>query len=100
MLTVGQIEALLERVTYRPGWQLTVYEDPWEGPHLRIVATMPNAYRPDETVDVGINSAIPPMPDADAFLLWLQARLIRVESHESREFLHLDGRPVFDPHAV
>lgn len=83
-----------------PGWSLEFYEDPWEGPHVHIVATLPDAYRPGETIDIGVRSAIPPLRDASSLHYWLTWRLTRIFSHEVREFLKVDGKAVFDPHAL
>lgn len=98
-LTVPELQAALDRVTYRPGWTFTAYEHPFEGPHLLIVAPVPNAYRPEETVDLGIRSPLPPMWTEHGLIVWLAWRLGRVESHEMREWLRVDGRAPFDPHA-
>lgn len=99
MLTLPDIQGALDRITYRPDWTFTAYEDQWEGPHLLIVAPVPNSYRPTETVDLGIRSPLPPMPDTEALHRWLAWRLGRVENHEMREWFKVDGRPLFDPHA-
>jgi hypothetical protein len=34
----------------------------------------------------------------DYLMALVQWRLIQIESHEAREWLHVDGRIVFDPH--
>lgn len=99
MLTDTEIQAELDRVTYRQGWTFSVYEDDWEGSHLLITAPVPNAYQPDETITLGIRCPLPPMPDASYLHCWLAWRLGRIESHEMREMLRIDGVAVFDPHA-
>lgn len=98
-LTLAEIQAALNAVTYRPGWTFTAAEDPFgEGHTVRLEGPVPNAYRPDETVVLGINSYLPPIPDAAYLDRWLLWRLQRVEAHETREWLQRDGRPIFDPH--
>lgn len=99
VLTVADLAAHLHGITYRTGWTLSVYEGRFEGPHLRIHATVENSYSPGDPVELDVHTFIPPMVDAaqfDAFLAW---RLGRVEIHECREWLKRDGLPLFDPHA-
>ena len=100
MLSLAELRAEAGRVTYKPGWSFEVYEDPWEGPTVHIVARgLPNGYRPAEPLDLGVRSAIPPIPDTDYFHEWMKWRLRRIETHELREFYRVDGALVDDPHA-
>lgn len=98
MMTVAQIADTLARTTYRPEWTFTVYEDEYEGVHIRIVAPVDNAYD-GKPITLGINSPLPPFDTRAELLRWLGWRLRRCESHESREWLQYDGKPVSDPHA-
>jgi hypothetical protein len=98
MLTVGQVRDEVARVEYKPDWWLTVEERGFEDPWLRVLAVVPDATNPGQSIDLGIDSPIPPMADTDALHRWLIWRLGRVESHESREFYRVDGFPLFDPH--
>lgn len=99
MLTTADLQAVAARVTYRPGWRLTVYDGRYEGQHLQICAEVPNAYAPGDTVTLDVHTPIPPQNTVNGFLYWLLWRLLRVESHECREWLRVDGHPVDDPHA-
>lgn len=99
MLSMVEVAAELELVTYKAGWSFGLYEDRWEGPHILIVVPTPNAYRPTETIELGVRSPLPPFADADALHSWLMWRLGRIESHELREFYRVDGKIVDDPHA-
>jgi hypothetical protein len=98
MLTIEQVRAEVAKVTYRPGWTFAVAEHGFEDPWLRIVAPVADGYDPGQSIDLGIDSPIPPMADTDALHRWLIWRLGRVESHESREFYRVGGFPLFDPH--
>lgn len=99
MLTLAELANVLDTVTYRAGWSLSVREiDPYQGPFFTILATVPNAYQPEQTVDLAIHSPIPPMPDPAAFLAWLAWRLSRVELHECLEWFQVAGKPWRDPH--
>jgi hypothetical protein len=99
MLTTAQIRDELLRVTYRSGWSFEVYDGAFEGQHIVIRAKVIDAYHPGQTVDLDVHSMLPPMPDAAYLHRWLAWRLGRLELHEMREHLHLDGKPIFDPHA-
>lgn len=98
MLTVAEIRNYLGLLEYKPGWCFTAYEGAFEGPHIVIQAKMPNAYHPDEDIILDIHSPLPPMADVEQLHRWLVWRLCRIESHEAREWLRKDGRPLFDPH--
>jgi hypothetical protein len=99
MLSTEQINAELERLSYKPGWQFRAYDDQWEGQKVRIVGTVPDSYNPDATVDLGIDSFLPPLCDEWDLRRWLAYRLKRIETHEMLEFLKLDGSPIWNPHA-
>lgn len=97
-LSLAELRAAFGRFSYKPGWRFLVWEDPFEGPHISVQATLKNAYRPDETVELDIVSALPPLADEDAVAAWLAWRLGRIENHEMREWLRRDGVRVSDPH--
>lgn len=103
-LSAATMANYLVDVTYKPGWAFAVYQGEWEGPHLVIVATLPNAYdgSDDPTTTtmttLSIHSAIPPMDNLLDFGRWLAWRICRIESHEAREWLKLGGKAMFDPH--
>jgi hypothetical protein len=99
VLTVQQIRAEVAKLRYRPGWFFAVEERGFEDPWLRMLATgVMNAYDPQSTIDLGIDSPIPPMANTDQLYRWLMWRLERVESHEAREWFRIDGAVLFDPH--
>lgn len=97
-MSTEEIRAEVARVSYRPGWTFTVEERGFEDPWLRIVAPVPNAYDPAQTIDLGIDSPLPPMADTDQLHSWLIWRICRIETHEAREFFKIDGFVQFDPH--
>lgn len=99
-LTYEELRTELARYSYRPGWDLSIFLDPWESSCLYVVADVPDAYNPGHTVELRIRSAIPPIPSAEYFGIWLTWRLQMIESHEGREYLQLreTGRPLYDPH--
>jgi hypothetical protein len=99
VLSTQDIQAELQRVTYRDGWAFTAYDGRFEGQHLTIRADLPDAYNPGHTVTVQVESALPPIPDVAYLHQWLAWRLGRIEQHEMREHLRVDGALVYDPHA-
>jgi hypothetical protein len=84
-LTHDELVDHVARFTYRPGWQLSIFANPWEGPVFRVVAKVEDAYNPGETTELRINSRMPPIPSVDYLAAWVQWRLIQIESHEARE---------------
>lgn len=99
MITTEDLRAALASVTYHEGWSFKVEESRHEGPRLRIeVVGVPDSRKAGRTVDLGIESYLPPFRDVEAFLDWLLWRLQRIASHEVREFLYYRGAHVSDPH--
>lgn len=98
MLTTPQIVALLQDVTYKPGWSVAVYDGRHEGQHCVITTRQVDAYNPESTTDLEVHSPLPPCIDGPAFLDWLAWRLGRIENHEMREWLRVKGHPWSDPH--
>lgn len=99
MLTTPEVQAILERVAYKPGWKIQAYDGRFEGQHIAITTVVIDAYDTSKTVTLDVHSMLPPMADEQALMSWLAWRLGRIEVHEMREFLHLDGSPWSDPHA-
>lgn len=97
-LTIQQMQDELDKITYRKGWKFSVRQGAFEGAILEVVAWL------DDSVNVGKKMKfhppipIPPCRSIEDFHLWLIYRLIRIESHEAREFFKVDGVPVFYPH--
>ncbi len=95
-LTITQLHSILSRVTYKPGWELTITDD--ENPSLCITAWLKDAYNPGDRMLVDIHSQLPPFFTESEVLRWLRWRLREIEVHEVDEFLRVDGKAVFDPH--
>lgn len=100
MLSVAELQSILDEVTYKPGWEIRVRGTDHEGAQIvMVVHEMPDSTQPGKTLDLGIVSYLPPMQDEQALLNWLAWRIERIENHEVREWLKLRGETVFDPHA-
>ena len=98
MLSVDEIRNHLSRISYKEGWQFEAHETEWEGPFVRILVEVPDTYNPGETTTLGINSIVS-ADTTDELERWLIRRIIRIESHEAREFFKRDGKVLYDPHA-
>jgi len=100
MLTVNELVDELALFDYRPGWNLSIGVDWWEGPFLRVTATVANAFDPEKDVHLGITAYISPNDRATPghFHRFLDWRLGRVASHEHREWLRYRGEALNDPH--
>jgi hypothetical protein len=108
-------EALLARITYRPGWQLRVFEDYSSGAMaLHVIAQVEDTYHPGRVGRILHGHLIPAylrlQDPLDAQLSrpenleaerirWIREALGRVELHERDEWLKVDGVRLFDPHA-
>jgi hypothetical protein len=86
-------------VTYKPGWKIQAYDGRFEGQHIAITTVVADAYDPTKTTTLDVHSMLPPQADEEALMSWLLWRCIRIECHEAREFLRVDGAPWSDPHA-
>ncbi len=95
-LTTAQLHSIFSRITYKPGWELTLTED--ENSSLCITAWLEDAYNSGDRILVDIHSQLPPFFTESEVLRWLRWRLREIEAHEVDEFLRFDGKAVFDPH--
>lgn len=98
MLSTAELQNILKKVSYKPGWSFEIYDGEWEGQHLRITTVVPNAYSLNDNLEIDVHSVLPPIPDEQYFHIWLMKRLARIEVHEMREFYRVDGKIVDDPH--
>jgi hypothetical protein len=95
----SEIQAALDQVTYKPGWSFRLYWHDYEGLWIAISYSDQNAYHHEQKWDVCVRSPIPFVNTPEDFWEWLLRRLIRIESHECREWFHVGGKPLRDPHA-
>jgi hypothetical protein len=99
VLTTAEVQGILSRVTYKPGWTIAAYDGRYEGQHLVITTVVPDSTNPEQDTTLDVHSMLPPMRDERALLDWILWRCIRIECHEAREWLQVDGKPWSDPHA-
>jgi hypothetical protein len=102
MLTLHELQSVLDLVEYKPGWKMDIYETATQGIFWRLQVSMEDSYNPGEFVDLSIESALPmPLMQSEYhFKEWLRWRLEGIEVHECHEWLRWKstGKPLFDPH--
>jgi hypothetical protein len=99
-LSFEQMQRALARLSYKPGFELSLFMHPFEGPFLQVKVETPDGYDPSKTVTLTINSMIPEwlIETEDHLFRYVLWRLHKIEAHETCEFLHVDGKPYRDPH--
>jgi hypothetical protein len=99
MLDKTQLENALAKVTYMPGWSLSIVEpDSIQGVMLFIHGYVPNAYDDNGEVELRIFTPIPTMFSELGFYTWVMSRLKAVVLHELCEWFRVDGKLFIDPH--
>jgi hypothetical protein len=107
-----ELEDLIEKATYRPGWRLSLthdrdrdYVDGELVGHGATLEVWARGIHNTNDVDAGAHYGVVHffiVPAATytraAWARWLLDRLIDVETHEAMEFLRIDGEQPFPPH--
>lgn len=98
MLTTSHMRKRISEITYLPGYKMEVYQGRFEGPHFHLQVEVDDYINKGQKTVLDVHSPIPFCKDVEAFDNWLVDRLIRLASHEVREALQFNGKPIFDPH--
>lgn len=98
MLTIQQMQERLNRMTYKEGWTIKLYQGAFEGAHLQITAELDDSVELGKKTVFDVHDMMPPMLSIEQFDLYIIDRLMRIETHEAREWLKLDGKSLFYPH--
>jgi hypothetical protein len=106
MMTPQEIEAFIDRITYKPGWEVAYVWSPHPpGSFVLTVYTsvnLPDSRNPGKTVPFTNGIAISP-PDflsEQRLLLHIRSMFLAAEMHELDEWFKLDGVPAHDPHGA
>jgi hypothetical protein len=108
VLTVADVDGILARRAYKPGWTLHAYlGDTTRDVILMISARVEDSYHPGRTVPLDIRYPVPDPALASEldFDKWMSWRLQQIEKHEAQEWYRkpraddLGWVPVFNPHA-
>lgn len=102
------IQAMLDRITYKPGWKLEIVHDPLRRPRKQWESIPIRCMFPVKDVDTGcdiilcfMGSIYPESTEehSDKYLLHAIESLIRnAEDHEFKEWFKVDGFCLYDPH--
>jgi hypothetical protein len=100
LMTLRQLNEALKEVTYRSGYNIEVFNNPYEGPYLSVKVWVEDASNSGGELELRINSPIPNIAryDNEHFYEWLLERLIKIEIHEVCEFFRVGGVKFYDPH--
>lgn len=98
VMGLEELSLILSQVTAFPGWTFKLYYDKWEGLGIRMEALMLDSRHPGKMTVSGINSPLPPMQGADQLINWIAWRILRIQSHEVREWVKVNGVIWSDPH--
>ncbi len=90
LLTVQQMQERAAQYTYRKGWTIEVREGVFEGAHLEIVCLLEDSVEIGKMTEFRVNSSIPPQLSIQQFDLFILNRLLRIESHECREWFKVE----------
>jgi len=106
-MKMRDFENLVASVTYKPGWEFYIQENPWqlidnEERVLRFFHDEPDSADPTRRADA-INQVViePGMVEkwtkAQA-IEFLRHRIMLAEEHEMQEFFKVGGVQMYDPH--
>jgi hypothetical protein len=105
-MTPAEVVALIQRVTYKPGWKLRTTVEPavrgWGFPVVRVQLTYRAPASDGSGASVEFHGeaslSVDDRTEPDRVLAWLTAFIQRSELHEMDEWLKVDGKHVRDPH--
>jgi hypothetical protein len=107
-MTVGELTGLLETVTYRPDFKLSVHHaEPWHfsaesaGPCIVLSMFVINTYHPENPkMPLTMHQRVPGFVETvEDFYDWCLGICVWFEEHESREWFKVNNIPWRNPHA-
>jgi hypothetical protein len=106
MMHLEQAQAIVARVTYKPGWKIKLITSPSRGDYafLYVSATFPDVQHPDTPILVARDVAITGIE----IEIWTEQMLLRrcydvicsLEVHEASEWFKVDGVAILNEHDV
>lgn len=102
LLTLAEVKAVVESITYKPGWKIEATYDKWSDSVMFEVRWMTDdSYHPERRIQVAMAERYPiNIFRSPATVIDIVRGLIhRAEKHESDEWLRVDGVLFHDPHA-
>lgn len=100
MLTLEQLRAELEQMTFWPNYHFMAFQHPFRGLVVRIVFSVPDSNDMRQTVVIGNTHNVPSIAlrTARDFHEWLLDELKQKAVHETVEAYQVGGVPLHDPH--
>lgn len=99
---IYRTEALIDRVTYKPGWRFIVRQDTTRTgpgrPYIQVQFDRPDAITGRPGMGRSGKKYLSEHMLDDEIARSLFGLAIATEEHECREFFRLDGRQIFGPH--
>ncbi len=111
------VKALLGRIEYKPGWKFSYNNSDYTGEDGRFYYSAPlltiqvtgvaNSYAESNSPRInvygqfglcGSESAAKALESEEQFLVWLHKSIVFIETHETNEWLKVDGERPWDPH--
>jgi hypothetical protein len=109
MLSLLEVQALLDRISYKPNWKFRYYTPRLafndllldNAGTIRMIVTVEDTYNPGKTIDVNFDVPLYELHlDNETNLLrYLLNRVFAAEAHEAREWFKVDSQLYDDPHA-
>lgn len=95
----GEWQALLDSLSYKPGWEFRVQEGKWDTTLLIHLTDVQDTYS-DRRIRVTHRYVLPLRcpPDAGYARRWVRDCIHRTEMHESDEWIRFNGEMVYNPH--
>jgi hypothetical protein len=106
MLTATELRGIIEKITYKPGWNFSLRDEPSDLHYyytqsvFTITFSVPDAYGFSNMVTIvsQVMFSLEMFQDAERFVDWVMYQILDCEKHEMREFFRYDGVLVSDPH--
>jgi hypothetical protein len=100
-LPLQQVERIVARFRYKPGWRFGVESNghlPYDGPILRIEADHHDARNPGRTILYIQRTTMGPLYSEEQVKMIVEVAIDEAEEHERGEWLLYDGQRIRDPH--
>ena len=95
-----EMNELLKRFTYKPGWSFQVLDTFYSQVNFTMLVSYPakDAFNPDHDIIVGARRPFRVPANEQMFWSQLLAVCDYMERHEAREWFKVDGEMPFNPH--
>jgi len=92
-MKMRDFENLVASVTYKPGWEFYIQENPWQ-----LIDNEERVLRADAINQVVIEPGMVEKWTKAQAIEFLRHRIMLAEEHEMQEFFKVGGVQMYDPH--